>query len=422
MRKLVNTIIIITMGAIYCRAQIPKNDALFDTVFVDTFDGSSLKTNKWQPMYPWGQFWRNNKTPSDTDQWCRDIDVAGMNFNPSDTHNRKIDSSTCKLIGRKENKKLERWYWPACSSPGSTPPPCTFPCSADSNCWVVDSIWYKYTNAMLWSKASFKFGYFEIRFRMPNYTPSVYNRFSPTFWLWYFSPETPWSEIDVFEIDGTTPTQNFTNNIWIDTTNVTHDELSIPLPTSQIPSVNISNWHTAAINWTPNYIDFFLDSSLVRRVQHSALKNLIEMPMIVENGVPGTNFCQNDGILDSVNTNFPVTYEIDYVKVWQPKCECSINKNYCSVTESTYVSKIYKSLTLGGTGCSATFNNKSNITAEANDYVLLQEGFEIGNNINMTIDVQAYCSDSMQFHNRTFSPAPEPEEFNQNYNSKHNPN
>lgn len=390
------------MAAVYCKAQIPKNDHLFDTVFVDTFDGSTLKTNKWQPMYQWGQFWRSNKTPSDTDQWCRDVDVAGMSFDPTDTNNRKISGGTCKMIGKKQDTLMERWYW--------------------NPAWIIDTIPFKYTNAMLWSKASFKFGYFEIRFRMPNYTPSIYNRFSPTFWLWYRSDDVPWSEIDIFEIDGTLSSQNFTNNIWIDTTNTADDELSLPLPTSQIPSINISNWHTAAVNWTPNYIDFYLDSALVRRVQHSALKNLIEMPMIIENGVPGTNFCKGLGILDSINTNLPVTYEIDYVKVWQPLCACSNSYSSCSITESTYVSKIYKDISLGGSGCSATFNNKTAFSIVADDFVLLNEGFEVGTNINLTIDVQPYCSDSIKFHNRTFTPAPEPIDFNQNYNSKHNPN
>jgi hypothetical protein len=402
MRKFIYIIIIITMAVVYCKAQIPKNDPLFDTVFVDTFDGSTLKTNKWQPMYQWGQFWRDNKVPAG--EWCGGTDVAGMYFNASDTNNRKISGSTCKMIGRKENKKLERWYW-----------------TAPNNTWVIDSIWFKYTNAMLWSKASFKFGYFETRFRMPNYTPDVYNRFSPTFWLWYSSPQTPWSEIDIFEIDGTQSVSNFTNNIHIDTSGVDSLVWNFPMPTPQIPTINLANWHTAAINWTPNYIDFYLDSTLVRRVQNDSLNQLIEMPMILENGVPATNFCS--GPIDTVNTDFPVSYEIDYVKVWQPKCECTNNKNYCNVSESTFVSKIYMSLTIGGSGCSATFNNSSNITVEANDYVLLQEGFQVGNNINMIIDVQPYCSDSMKYSpNRIFNPSPTPGNFSEYYEATHSPN
>jgi hypothetical protein len=404
MRKFIYIIIIITMGAVNCKAQIPKNDPLFDTVFVDTFDGSTLKTNKWQPMYQWGQFWRDNKVPAG--EWCGGTDVAGMYFNSSDTNNRKISGSTCKMIGRKENKKLERWYW-----------------TAPDNTWVIDSIWFKYTNAMLWSKASFKFGYFETRFRMPNYTPDVYNRFSPTFWLWYSSPQTPWSEIDVFEIDGTRNTNNFTNNIWIDTTGVRANvnEFSIPGGISSRPTINLSNWHTAAINWTPNYIEFYLDSTLVRSISSTQFKNLIEMPMIIENGVPATNFCT--GAIDTVNTDFPVTYEIDYVKVWQPKCACTASYSSCSVTESTYVSKIYKDISLGGSGCSATFNNKTAFSIEANDFVLLNEGFEAGNNINLTIDVQPYCSDSIKYNpNRVFNPAPAPNEFNGYIDERNNPN
>lgn len=53
--------------------------------------------------------------------------------------------------------------------------------------------------------------------------------------------------------------------------------------------------------------------------------------------------------------------------------------------------------------------------------MLLQEGFEIGNNINLTIDVQPYCSDSIKYTpNRVFNPSPTPTNFNQIYSKTRN--
>lgn len=274
-------------------AQLPKNDALFDTVFVENFTGSTMNTNKWLRNYPWGQYYNANQVPAG--QWCGGKYVAGFNFNPLDTHNRVVAGGTMKMIGKKESKKLERWTWPDCNSPGSTPPPCYGVCTIDGNdtiCWAKDSIYFKYTNAMLWSKASFKYGYFEIKFRLPGYVQSVYNVFSPTFWLWSSTKRTPWSEIDIFEIDAST-NQNFHNNVHVDTTGVDSLVGHWPIPTSQIPTVNLANWHTAAINWTPNTIDFYLDSTFIRQVKNDSLRFLLEMPMIIENVIPGTNFCVN---------------------------------------------------------------------------------------------------------------------------------
>ncbi len=59
-------------------------------------------------------------------------------------------------------------------------------------------------------------------------------------------------------------------------------------------------------------------------------------------------------------------------------------------------SKLYKSLTLAGTGYSATFNNGI-ATAEGTDYVLLQEGFEIGSNMEMLIQTE-HCWTDMRLN------------------------
>jgi hypothetical protein len=141
----------------------------------------------------------------------------------------------------------------------------------------------------------------------------------------------------------------------------------------------------------------------MRRTTKDTNQYLIEMPMIIENYISGPNFCIN---VDN-STNFPITYEIDYVKVYQPKMACDTNKTYCNVSASTFNSKLYKTLTIGGSGCTATFNNGT-ATAEATDYVLLDDGFEVGTNMTMLINVEECWTDLKYIPNAVGPSAPPP--------------
>ncbi len=66
-------------------------------------------------------------------------------------------------------------------------------------------------------------------------------------------------------------------------------------------------------------------------------------------------------------------------------------------------------------GCAATFNN-GDCAALANDFVLLSEGTEIGNNMNMLIDTRT-CKDNLVVL-RSTDPEPIPNGFIQSQKSK----
>jgi hypothetical protein len=264
---------------------------------------------------------------------------------------------------------------------------------------------------MLSTIKKFKYGYFEIKFRLNGLASNnTYNTYSPTFWLFNGDANTtPWSEIDIYEINA--KDQIFSNNIHVNYPPINGSNVSADPFDTGVNSINLSQWHTAAVNWTPDYIDFYLDNTFLRRSTDIINQGLIEMSLIVENNFPMLNFCV---ALDNVNTPFPITYEIDYVHILQAKQECSTDKVYCNVTETTFDSKLYKSLSIGGNGCTSSFNNGIAHAAGA-DFVLLTEGFEAGSNMEMLIDTQPCYNSTVQQRTAQELIMPMPPNFEQIY-------
>jgi hypothetical protein len=209
-----------------------------------------------------------------------------------------------------------------------------------------------------------------------------------------------WSEIDIFEMKG--DSGYITNTIHVDdtTTNSTHSVDSYPediyAPGGKGIDMNQNN--RLGCWWTPNSISFYLNDSLLRRSTRDTNQYLLSMPILIENTVNQFFSCL------AVDSNFLPTFRVDWVKVWQPDLECSNDKVYTNVTETTFDSKLYKSLTIAGPGYSATFDNSA-ATAEGTDYVLLQEGFEIGSNMNMLINTEP-CWSGMKMENGRQGPIP----------------
>jgi len=85
---------------------------------------------------------------------------------------------------------------------------------------------------------------------------------------------------------------------------------------------------------------------------------------------------------------------------------------------TTFTDKVCKNLTIGGSGCSAVFNN-GKASAVATDYVLLNEGFEIGNNMEMLINVEP-CWEGQTLQKMATPPNPPPVDFIQRKGTNQN--
>lgn len=96
----------------------------------------------------------------------------------------------------------------------------------------------------------------------------------------------------------------------------------------------------------------------------------------------------------------PFYYDIDYIKVFQQKQDCN-SLSLLNTNSSSYQSKVYQSVTLGGTGGSAFFNTGiTHISGE--NFVLLNEGFEVGNITEVIIDNKK-CLTGQSVHQKPFN-------------------
>ncbi len=312
-------------------AQLPPQDKNYQLVFQDEFDSTFhtiVDVSKWMRNPGYSQQGNvTSYTPPCDSLW----DKAYLVKVDTDSTTIRVSNGTCKLLVNKTKYMGQVSNWLPCdtatrrSLKGNR---CESPCvPADGHdgickCLIRDTIPFKYTAGMLYSKKKFRFGYYEIKFRIPPASPSTHG-FGPNFWL--FGVDTSlkayYSEIDVFEIGSYYKAKNKYNDY---TSNVHFSGKQNTSPPSHIMRnpgfVQAANeWHKAAAWWTPDFIKFYLDDSLYCDYPWQQFNeppgNLCAMNMLIDINAPSYNFCTN---FDSL-TQFPYKYEIDYVRVYQLK-------------------------------------------------------------------------------------------------------
>lgn len=161
---------------------------------------------------------------------------------------------------------------------------------------------YQYTSGMISThdKFTFLYGYAEARLRVP-----AGQGLWPAFWT--MTQDRIWPpEIDVLEVVGHTPDISyFAMHYGVE--GVNHGR-----STSYWKGPDFSaDFHTFAINWQPNLIVWYVDG--VERFRVTA--NVPDKPMyLILNLAVGGRW---PGAPDST-TRFPATFDVDYVRVWQP--------------------------------------------------------------------------------------------------------
>lgn len=405
-------------------AQFPPTDSGWELKFSDEFDSirpTIVDTSNWSTFFPWGQDGRPEVIK------CRDTIVGidtikvcdtliGVNYYQQwyDTTNLPnnslvIDptgSGSLKIISWKQNHKTRVTRYYPCGDSLCTDTTCHYAADSTLFCIRHDSVTFNYTTAMLLSKKKFKYGYFELKFKIPQppTPPATDSGYTIDWWLWAGDGLGHSNEIDMYEIRGM-------NNLY--TNNVHFYSLARPDTdqagfTGYFGSID-SNWHISALEWAPDRIDFYLDGNHIRSYPFKP-DSMIPMPMIVDMDANATNF--QDGI-DTVNTVFPFQIQVDYVRVYQLKIECDTTRSVCIYAPATYDS-IYQSLTFGGGACTPTITPSSNTTFRATDFIELDEGFTADSTVEMLLDVIP-CQDDHYYGLRTIPPPnlpqPPPKEF-----------
>ncbi|CAN5604169.1 hypothetical protein BH11BAC1_BH11BAC1_12470 [soil metagenome] len=338
-KKLLGILTIFTASIKFSFAQLPPADPGYKLVFHDEFESTHppypVNDKLWARNYPWMP--KSNFT--DNVSWCFSGDTTAKYWdmayrirNQKDTTAIKVSNGTCKLLTDKRNYYGEIFISPPCNpaKPGFTlnNKKCKGECVIKGNdsiprCWTVDTVLFKYTSGMLFSKQKFRRGFFEIRFRLPAPPAEPYSHqgFGPNFWLWGNKPPKNWyGEIDIFEIIAFNNLKNDSNKY----TSAVHysDKQAKPYPKAYTEVLgnklkNDTSWHKSAAWWTDEFVKFYLDDSLYYTVHGNekiAVDKLEEMNLIIDVNAPVSGRCNN---FDEVYTKFPYVYEIDYVRVYQ---------------------------------------------------------------------------------------------------------
>ncbi len=397
---------VIILFVCFCNATYSQTPTFLDSsytiVFEDEFTGTTLDQNKWLRRFGWGPGYSDtnivliNQSPCGVPPNTYG-NIAYREYNYNDTNVLKINGGTAKILVKKQNVIGETWNFESCPSPN-----CLFYTNNNCNsglCFYTLPMPYKYVTTMLNSRQKFKYGYFEIKFRLPPFptTPSTFNGMGPNFWLFGADPSSNnnWSEIDIFEIHSAD--NQLTDNI------IYQSSLSANFgqPYSQgTPIGNFTDnvWHTAGALWTNNTIEFYFDGLKINQLNNPNIKvdSLVPMPMIVDINTTftgaGYNWCDTIGS----KTSLPYTYEIDYVRVWQQQEACDTTKIYCSnLNPSTYKSKIYNSVSVGGSGCNDPISSTNNMAILGSAFVEVKEGFSIDANSKVLLNVQPCIGSSV---------------------------
>ncbi len=279
-----------------------------------------------------------------------------------------------------------------------------------SDCFKWDGTEYDkpYTVGAMYSKNTVKYGYFEIKIKIPQFnTDSTTQGFGPNFWMWPLSPystseigDVLWSEIDFFEIDG------FSNRF---TCNVHYQELlglgGMPEDTlkwhlrepdefgffpNDRPEMDFSTWHIFSCAWDPDSITFYVDGEKIVTTENYP-SQLKPMNILIDINTPAINFGRAEL---SETAELPYNYEIDYIRVYQKKMDCDNSINDCSFLFAGYDQAYKKNITIGDGGCGNIQPADTELFLRAIEEVTIYGEFGVPLGAELTIETNVTCYDN----------------------------
>lgn len=238
----------------------------------------------------------------------------------------------------------------------------------------------------LMSKPHFKYGYFEIKMRLPNLQadlnhPSGYNDLGlgANFWLWNCSDgisNSCWSEIDINEFLNYASNTNHSLNTHYTSCDGTISSKGLnPEGTAfNEGSIDFSdgNFQTFGAAWFPNKIEFYHNNNLIYISNYTDdhYSDYIPMPIIVD-----VNVFTYNPIADPTNsdTKIPYNYDVDYVRTYSLKttgCNSDITINNFTGFDFS----VYRNITYSP---NLSILSGENRTLRATSSITINAGFDV---------------------------------------------
>lgn len=244
--------IIIVFSFFVGSAQNPTDKEGWELTFSDEFNSDKLDREKWRDSYYWGG--RFNE--------------GGLNYY-GENQFVFTDSSLIIVAEKKSSKEG-----------------------------------MEYTSGLIDSSPSFKqkYGYFEIRSKIPNSTGMI-----PAFWL--VSTEKWPPEIDIYEFYTNEPQRIKTNQHWLNKKNKKKMQ-----PKGKKVKADLSNdFHVYAVEWGKKKIKWYFDNKRIKTSRRGVKYFTYNMHIIINSQL------SDDNEMDLNKGVFPNYCEVDYVRAYKRK-------------------------------------------------------------------------------------------------------
>jgi hypothetical protein len=395
-------------------SQLPSSDPAYKLSYSDEFAGDTVSEHNWKRSYPWHQGTNISYFGSQS------VPMAAIKTENISNINSYVSDGSLKLVSRKVENLNEVWNWydyycgsVICDSCIGKDP--IIKPSGDTICFDKDMLPFHFSSGMLYSKHEFRYGYFELRFRTPNSFSNKenYKGHGFGFWLWSGGDgiTNDWSEIDFPEVNAYCADCSTIQHCG--GSNIHYRPVGQAKEIEPSPYYNFepNTWYTIGINWTSNTVEFFIDGSLFF-VAYNHAADLSPMNSIINLGgqyQPLDNYQIPYDTTSTIKTQFPFTFEVDYLRVYQHKYDlsCDSDTTLSSFNASSYGNRLHRTISMG---TNTNITNTSFQSFWASDYVLLNEGTYIDNNSTVLINTND-CNNITFTKMRDDEPIPPPQSF-----------
>ncbi len=319
MKKFLVLAVLAFCSSVY--AQYPPLNSHYQLVFADEFNyPDSVKVDslakRWNSIWPWNQSSIMQGCLPDKYGKPMPVPVRKIGYRTWNFHNCELDTGVLRIVSRKENYAGEVWNGWDCLQTDSLGK-CLKYKQRDS---IVN---FSYTTGMLLSKSKFRYGYFEIRCKLPKpRKPHASRGIGPNFWLYGADSTSVSSEIDVFEFAGEyegrpnvqTSNVHYQHKNAADCKDCKPEDVKHYSEVKDYGTCDFKDFHTFGVEWRPDTILFYKDGHVIHS-SHNHPDKLVAMNIIIDINHPASNFCS----FTDKFTKFPYVYQIDYVRVYQLK-------------------------------------------------------------------------------------------------------